>query len=83
MAASDDEAAAEAEKDSAAAVARPAPVELTPEEPEDIRMDWYILKVQSNRERSIAEALERKMRIEGLRSLLRPGDCSHGKGDGV
>jgi transcriptional antiterminator NusG len=29
-------------------------------------MDWYILKVQSNRERSIAEALERKMRIEGL-----------------
>ena len=29
-------------------------------------MDWYILKVQSNRERSIAEALERKMKIEGL-----------------
>jgi transcription termination/antitermination protein NusG len=41
------------------------PVELTPEEPEDIKMDWYILKVQSNRERTIAEALERKMRIEG------------------
>jgi transcription termination/antitermination protein NusG len=37
-----------------------------PEPPEEIRMDWYILKVQSNRERSIAEALERKMRIEGL-----------------
>jgi transcriptional antiterminator NusG len=33
---------------------------------EEIRMDWYILKVQSNRERTIAEALERKMRIEGL-----------------
>ena len=33
---------------------------------EEIHMDWYILKVQSNRERSIAEALERKMRIEGL-----------------
>jgi transcriptional antiterminator NusG len=29
-------------------------------------MDWYILKVQSNRERSIAEALERKIKIEGL-----------------
>jgi transcriptional antiterminator NusG len=29
-------------------------------------MNWYILKVQSNRERSIAEALERKMKIEGL-----------------
>jgi transcription termination/antitermination protein NusG len=61
----DDEVQAEAEKDSAAAAARRKPVELTPEEPEDIRMDWYILKVQSNRERSIAEALERKMRIEG------------------
>ncbi|MEX2315900.1 MAG: transcription termination/antitermination protein NusG [Pirellulales bacterium] len=37
-----------------------------PEPEEEIRMDWYILKVQSNRERSISEALERKMRIEGL-----------------
>jgi transcriptional antiterminator NusG len=42
------------------------PIEETPEPEEEIRMDWYILKVQSNRERSIAEALERKMRIEGL-----------------
>jgi transcriptional antiterminator NusG len=42
------------------------PVEIADESPEEIRMDWYILKVQSNRERSIAEALERKMRIEGL-----------------
>ena len=33
---------------------------------EEIRMDWYILKVQSNRERSIAEALERKIAIAGL-----------------
>jgi transcriptional antiterminator NusG len=63
--AGEDEVQAEAEKDSAAAASRRKPVELTPEEPEDIRMDWYILKVQSNRERSIAEALERKMRIEG------------------
>ena len=31
-----------------------------------ILMDWYILKVQSNRERSIAEALQRKIKIEGL-----------------
>lgn len=46
----------------AAAMARA--VETLPEE--EIRMDWYILKVQSNRERSIAEALERKIRIEGL-----------------
>lgn len=47
-------------KKSAAAVRH----EELPEE--EIRMDWYILKVQSNRERSISEALERKMRIEGL-----------------
>jgi len=31
-----------------------------------IEMDWYILKVQSNRERSIADALRRKIAIEGL-----------------
>jgi transcriptional antiterminator NusG len=31
-----------------------------------IQMDWYILKVQSNRERSIADALKRKVAIEGL-----------------
>jgi transcriptional antiterminator NusG len=31
-----------------------------------IEMDWYILKVQSNRERSIADALKRKIAIEGL-----------------
>ena len=42
------------------------PVYLAPPEDEEIRMDWYILKVQSNRERSIAEALERKFAIEGL-----------------
>jgi transcriptional antiterminator NusG len=41
------------------------PVELIEDVEEEIRMDWYILKVQSNRERSIAEALERKMKIEG------------------
>jgi transcriptional antiterminator NusG len=54
-----DEAAAER------AAARKRPIYEDVEE-EVIRMDWYILKVQSNRERSIAEALERKIRIEGL-----------------
>ncbi len=33
---------------------------------EPIEMDWYILKVQSNRERSITDALRRKVAIEGL-----------------
>ncbi len=55
----------EEDENSPAAIARRQPVELASEEPDDIHMDWYILKVQSNRERTIAEALERKMRIEG------------------
>ncbi|NOZ39219.1 MAG: transcription termination/antitermination factor NusG [Planctomycetes bacterium] len=29
-------------------------------------MDWYILKVQSNREKSITAALKRKIAVEGL-----------------
>jgi len=33
---------------------------------EAIEMDWYILKVQSNREKSITEALERRVKIAGL-----------------
>jgi transcriptional antiterminator NusG len=59
----DDEIAEEEEEP-----ARPprGPIYEAPPEEEEIRMDWYILKVQSNRERSIAEALERKMKIEGL-----------------
>jgi len=59
----------EPEAEEAADDAAPAPrgpIFMEPEPEEEIRMDWYILKVQSNRERSIAEALERKMRIEGL-----------------
>ncbi|MEX0938020.1 MAG: transcription termination/antitermination protein NusG [Pirellulales bacterium] len=35
-------------------------------EEEERRMDWYILKVQSNREKSITEALQRRIKIEGL-----------------
>jgi transcription termination/antitermination protein NusG len=42
------------------------PVYVAPPEEDDLTMDWYILKVQSNRERSIAEAVERKMKVEGL-----------------
>lgn len=37
-----------------------------PASDEPLEMDWYILKVQSNRERSIADALRRKVAIEGL-----------------
>jgi len=33
---------------------------------DEIKMDWYILKVQSNREKSITDALRRKIAVEGL-----------------
>jgi transcription termination/antitermination protein NusG len=62
VATEEDIAAAAAEE---AKIAPRGPIEEIKDEPEDIRMDWYILKVQSNRERTIAEALERKMKIEG------------------
>lgn len=55
--------------------ARVAPVgpieELSDEEmAEDIKLDWYILKVQSNRERTSSEALKRKVAIEGIGNLF-------------
>ncbi len=37
------------------------PIELPP-----VKMDWYILKVQSNREDSIRESLQRRVAIAGL-----------------
>jgi transcriptional antiterminator NusG len=55
---------AEAEVDESTYVSRGAIEEDLSEE--EIHLNWYILKVQSNRERSIAEALERKIRVEGL-----------------
>lgn len=42
------------------------PVEEASLEKPPIKMDWYILKVQSNREDSIADALKRRIAIEGL-----------------
>jgi len=54
----------EVEPDEAEPIAEEAADE---EESSDaVQMDWYILKVQSNRERSISEALRRKIAIEGL-----------------
>lgn len=48
-----------------------APIEEVSDEddepaPEDLKMDWYILKVQSNREDSIAAALTRRVKIAGF-----------------
>jgi transcriptional antiterminator NusG len=46
----------------------PAPPEELPasEAPKSEKMDWYILKVQSNREESIREGLRRKIMFAGL-----------------
>lgn len=43
-----------------------APLEVGSLEKQPIKKDWYILKVQSNREDSIADALKRRIAIEGL-----------------
>ncbi|MFV1963814.1 MAG: transcription termination/antitermination protein NusG [Pirellulaceae bacterium] len=44
-----------------------APIELIEEtEAEDLSRCWYILKVQVNREESIRDALQRRVKIEGL-----------------
>lgn len=51
-------------------VAPAGPLEVAEEEDEEIKKDWYILKVQSNRERSIAAALQRKVAIEGIQHLF-------------
>ncbi len=40
--------------------------EPAPAEPKSDKMDWYVLKVQSNREDSIREALQRRVAIAGL-----------------
>ena len=37
-----------------------------PDSDDEIKKDWYILKVQSNREKSIMAALKRKIAVEGL-----------------
>lgn len=61
-----EEAVAEDEEEADPPETNKGPVYLAPPEDDDVTMDWYILKVQSNRERSIAEALERKIKVEGL-----------------
>lgn len=44
----------------------PAAEEYVPEELPPPKLDWYILKVQSNREDSIRDALLRRVNIEGM-----------------
>ncbi len=40
--------------------------EAAPEDLESLKMDWYILKVQSNRENSICDGLKRRVAVAGL-----------------
>jgi transcriptional antiterminator NusG len=56
------ETAPETGSPSAVSAVEAAPVE----EPKSDKMDWYILKVQSNREESIREGLLRRVAIAGL-----------------
>jgi transcriptional antiterminator NusG len=56
--------------ESSTAVSNGAPAE---EAPEEIHKEWYILKVQSNREESIREGLMRRVAMAGLDRFF--GDC--------
>jgi transcriptional antiterminator NusG len=65
--------AATAEPESAAAPAPPPPAPAKPTKPpvdtagdQPPRMDWYILKVAFNREDSIADALRKRVKMEGM-----------------
>ena len=42
------------------------PIEEASDDEEDFQMDWYILKVQSNRENTICDALLRRVAVAGL-----------------
>ena len=55
---------------SAAAKVEPPPAAAPVEEPKSENMNWYILKVQSNREESIREALLRRVAIAGLKRFF-------------
>ena len=42
------------------------PIEETPVTEDEPKLNWYILKVQSNREDSIRESLQRRVKVAGL-----------------
>jgi len=37
---------------------------------QDTQMNWYVLKIQSNREKTIRDSLLRRMRQEGLQDFF-------------
>jgi len=64
----DDTEADDTEADDTEAESSDSGVEVgaEPDSDDEIKKDWYILKVQSNREKSIMAALKRKIAVEGL-----------------
>jgi transcriptional antiterminator NusG len=52
----------------AVADAEPAPVPEEPKKPDN--KQWYVVKVQSGREESIKDAIERRVKIEGLEEFF-------------
>lgn len=65
------DAEAEEEEDDEEEVTTGAgPIELAAPDPTDIPKEWYILKVQSNRENSIADTLRRRVKIAGLEEFF-------------
>lgn len=68
--AADSDVAPQAEEEPAEVIAEEeeerGPIEETPVVDEPPKMNWYILKVQSNREESIREGLQRRVAVAGL-----------------
>lgn len=65
----DDGAAEDLADDESEEVEDVEPLELieeSGESDEDVQMDWYILKVQVNRENTICDALQRNVKVKGL-----------------
>jgi transcriptional antiterminator NusG len=48
----------------------PPPAEPIADAPEPSKLQWYVVKVQSGREESIKEAIERRVKIEGLQEAF-------------
>lgn len=65
-----EEESAEAEEASSAAEEEAAAEEETEGEAGQDEMEWYVLKVQSNRENSIRDAILRRIKIAGLESQV-------------
>jgi transcriptional antiterminator NusG len=61
-----DEASAPAPPPPAPAKAKKPTVETEPDSAEEGTMEWYILKVAFNREDSIADALRKRVKMEGM-----------------